>query len=148
MSGMCCLGREVQENIKEEELPVPRSGSEVENIQSASPLIHQWVKHSGQRPVLFVAQTSPHFIMNITYSFRKTASFPIFTPKMGPNPFSINYRFLCKHHFFSQMCFPPFPLPMFITTCFQNLPNNSTAISLYTLNASPFPVFNFWNPLP
>lgn len=97
MSGMCCLGREVQENIKEEELPVPRSGSEVENIQSASPLIHQWVKHSGQRPVLFVAQTSPHFIMNIIYSFRKTASFPIFTPKMGPNPFSINYRFLCKH---------------------------------------------------
>ena len=142
MSGMCCLGKGSSgEHKGGRVVPVPRSGSEVENIQSASRLIHQWVKHSGQRPMLFVAQTSPHLIMNIIYSFRTTASFPIFTPKMHPNPFSINYRFLCKHHFFSQMCFPPFSLPIFITTCFQNLPNNSTAISLYTLNASPFPVF-------
>ena len=39
--GCAVWGREVQENIKGEELPVRRSGSEVENIQSASPLIHQ-----------------------------------------------------------------------------------------------------------
>lgn len=109
MSGMCCLGKGSSgEHKGGRVVPVPRSGSEVENVQLASRLIHQWVKHSGQRPMLFVAQTSPHLIMNIIYSFRTIASFPIFTPKMHPNLFSINYRFLCKHHFFSQMYFPPF----------------------------------------
>lgn len=91
MSRMCCLReRGVQENMSGEERPIPRSGSGVETTKVSLPSCPS-VGQAFRREAHFIlcSNISSFYYENYIHTFRTIASFPIFTPKMHPNPVSI-----------------------------------------------------------